>query len=138
VKTILLATAVAIMSVWVAGCGGSDDSVPSGIATPAATRTLDPNQVHIRGEVTQISAPAAGQSFGGFEIEGEVEGDTLYAHAGVRVVEATQFVRRQGSETAPARFEDIALGTRVEVKFSGNVAGTSTVIAVASEVTILE
>lgn len=137
-KTILLTTALAIMTVSVAGCGGSDVSVPSSIATPAAPQTLDPNQVHIRGEITQISAPVAGESFGGFEVEGQVDSDTLYAHAGVRVVEGTQFLRRQGSETAPAKFEDLALGARVEVKFSGNVAGTSTVIAVASEVTILE
>ena len=139
-KTIAIYSLAVILTV-ITACGGSEDSTESPSPNPSVgiqQPTADPNAVGIRGTITTVSAPVEGGSLGAIIVEGPVEADTRYSKAGVRITEVTQYFRRQGAETVPAAFEDLVVGQRVEVKFVGNVAGSSTAIGIGREIIIIE
>src|SRR5439155_19970684 len=70
--------------------------------------------------------------------EGEVEADTRYSSAWVRMKDSTIISRRRGAGTEPATMADLQPGTRVEVKFAGVVAQLDPVQATAAEITIID
>ncbi len=145
----LLLAALAPPALWLTGCG----SAPLG-----ASRSPD-----IRGTITTVTlisapAPAAGdpsrpvssadkptrpepQPAGGSApgrlllVEGVREADTTYARAAVRVTAATRLF--EGASRRPATIEALTAGQRVEVWFTGPVAESEPVQAVAEEVVII-
>jgi hypothetical protein len=128
----IAAVAALGLAVAVAACGGDDGSDPPNLsASPSGG-------IDIRGEITQYSPPQPGAAMGAADVRGEVESDTQYDRAVVRIKEDTVVQRKQGAEVVPATFADLAVGTRVEIKFTGVVAELSPVQATAGEITIIE
>ena len=129
-------TAIAF-ALAIAACGGDDGS--------GATSTQGPNLsaapsggIDIRGKITQLTTPDPGISTGAFVVEGEVEPDTKYKRAIVRMKDTTVIQRKQGEEIFPASVVDLEIGKRVEIKFTGVVAELNPTQAAAGEITILE
>jgi len=127
----LAVLAMPMLSLALIACGGDSGNDSAGNA--AATGGVD-----IRGKITELATPAAGVSTGAIVVEGEIETDSRYAKAWVRLKETTVVLRRQGTETIPATVADLQVGTRVEVKFEGVVAELDPVQASAGEVTIID
>lgn len=126
--TLLAAPALCLA---VAACGGDSDAGDSGDAAPA-TATAD-----IRGKITQLVTPGPEVPAGAL-VEGEIEPDTRYAKAWVRITETTVILRREGSENVPAGIEELQTGRRVEVRFEGVVAELDPVQASGGEIVIIE
>ena len=121
------------LAVGVAACGGDSESDPPSNVSASPNGGID-----IRGEITQLTTPVPDISMGAADIRGEIEPDTRYERAVVRIKEETVIQRKQGTETVPATVDDLDVGTRVEVKFTGVVAELNPVQATAGEITILE
>jgi hypothetical protein len=121
-----------LLTLALVACGG--DSESRSAALPLASDDV----IDIRGKITEVLTPLADISPGGLVVEGEIEADTHYAKASVRLKETTVVQRRQDSGTAPAAVADLQPGTRVEVKFAGVVAQLDPVQAAAAEITIIE
>jgi len=126
-----LAVLAMSVSLAVIACGG--DSAGDSAGSAAATGGVD-----IRGKITELATPVPGVSTGAIVVEGEIEADSRYAKAWVRLKETTVVLRRQGAETVPASAGDLQVGTRVEVMFEGVVAQLDPVQASAGEITIIE
>lgn len=129
----LAALAAPVLSLVLVGCGGDsagEDSLDT--AAPAA------GGVDIRGKITEIATPLPDVTTGALVVEGELEADTRYPKAWVRLKETTVILRRQGTETIPATMADLQVGARVEVKFEGVVAELDPVQASAGEITIID
>jgi len=120
-----------LLTLALASCGGSSESGTSG---PSSTTTI----IDIRGSITEIATPVADVSPGGLAVEGEVEADTRYAKAWVRMKDSTVILRRRGEAKIAASMADLQPGTRVEVKFGGAVALSDPVQATAAEITIID
>ena len=123
--------AAPLLTLAVIACGGDSQS---GANRPSATE----NVIDIRGSITELATPVADVSPGGMAVEGEVEADTRYAKAWVRMKDSTVISRRRGAATVPAAMADLKPGTRVEVKFAGVVAQLDPVQATAAEITIID
>jgi hypothetical protein len=133
-------TALAL-AVALAACGGDDDSTGGGNATiePSPDLRASPSGgIDIRGEITQLTTPNPGINTGAFVVTGEIEADTKYERAVVRMKDETVIQRKQGEEIFPASVVDLEIGKRVEVKFTGVVAELNPTQAAAGEITILE
>jgi hypothetical protein len=116
-----------------AACGGDEESssLPNLSASPSGG-------IDIRGEITLLSTPEPNVSTGALVVNGEVESDTRYDKAVVRMKDNTVVQRKQGEEVFPASVVDLEVGKRVEIKFVGPIAELSPVQAAAGEITILE
>ena len=123
--------AAPLLTLAVIACGGDSQS---GANRPSATE----NVIDIRGSITELATPVPDVSPGGMAVEGEVEADTRYAKAWVRMRDSTLIWRRRGAATVPAAMADLQPGTRVEVKFAGVVAQLDPVQATAAEITIID
>ena len=123
--------AAPLLTLAVIACGGDSQSGANG---PSATE----NVIDIRGSITELATPVPDVSPGGLAVEGEVEADTRYAKAWVRMKDSTVFSRRRGADIVPAAMADLQPGTRVEVKFAGVVAQLDPVQATAAEITIID
>jgi len=119
-----------------AGCGGDGGDATS--AQPQNLSAAPSGGIDIRGEITQLTTPNPGVNTGALVVEGEVEPDTKYKRAIVRMKDTTVIQRRQGEEVFPASVVDLEIGKRVEIKFTGVVAELNPVQAAAGEITILE
>ena len=86
----------------------------------------------------QLTTPNPGVNTGAFVVDGEVEADTKYKKAIVRMKDTTVIQRKQGEEIFPASVVDLEIGKRVEIKFTGVVAELNPTQAAAGEITILE
>jgi len=122
-----------LLALAVIACGGSDSDSAAGDSTAATAGGVD-----VRGEITLVATPIPDVSMGYFRVEGEIEVDTRYANAWVRMKETTVVLRQQGGETITAAATDLAPGQRVEVKFDGVVAELDPVQAAAAEIVILD
>jgi len=126
-------------------CGGSDDAI---VEDGAGVGRGSPTPVHlegrkpygVRGEIKRITAPVAGNegSQGSLYVEGPIEDDTEFAMANILLSATTQYLRRRGIKDIPATFQDLAIGTRIEVKFRDKAIGGTTAIAVAAVIIILQ
>jgi hypothetical protein len=123
--------AAPLLTLAVIACGGDSQS---GANRPSATE----NVIDIRGSITELATPVPDVSPGGMAVEGEVEADTRYSKAWVRMRDSTVIWRRRGAATVPAAMADLQPGTRVEVKFAGVVAQLDPVQATAAEITIID
>jgi hypothetical protein len=131
---LLAALAVGVLILAVAACGGDSsesDALPNLSASPSGG-------IDIRGEVTLLTTPQPNVSTGALVVTGEVESDTRYRKAVVRMKEDTVIQRKQGEEVLPASVVDLEVGKRVEIKFVGPIAELDPVQAAAAEITILD
>lgn len=95
----------------------------------AGPPTEDPS---IRGVVSTVDLNAGGT--GSILVEGALEDDTSYDRASVGITSSTRVFADDGTR---AQAGDIAVGSRVEVWFTGPVAESYPVQATASDVRIL-
>lgn len=106
-----------------AGCRTSETEAPS------------PAGPDIRGTITSIvPAGEAGMGLGTVRIEGGRQADTRQDKAVVTVTSATRIRQERGGELA---FQDLALGDRVEARFTGPVRESYPVQADAAEIVLL-
>ena len=96
-----------------------------------------PRGIDIRGTVTDVrpSATPEGEHLATVLVEGKKEADTQYDKASVRITRATRL--RLESSNRPVALEDLAVGTVVEMRFTGPVAESYPVQATAEEVAVL-
>lgn len=106
-----------------------------GLGLTACAPTPPSESPSIRGEVTsaELDADAEGDA-GSILVEGEIEEDTSFDKASVRITQDTQVFAEDGTLAAAG---DISVGQRVEVWFTGPVAESYPVQATASDVRIL-
>lgn len=110
------------------GCG------PSG-ATPATG-------ADIRGTITNLHQADAQSREGGIVgsvlIEGVIEEDTQFDRASVTITDKTRIFEQKGEERRAVTFESLAIGQRVEARFTGPVLESYPVQVRASEIVILK
>jgi hypothetical protein len=121
-----------LVPLTIIACGGKSENGPIN-STVSVGANID-----IRGEVTLLQTPAPDITLGALRVEGEVQPDTTYERAIIRLKENTVYLRKEGAGTVPATPADLRLGGHVEVKFVGVVAELDPVQASAGEVTILD
>lgn len=101
-----------------------------------------PEKADIRGLITRVSAAnkEAQQKgiLGSILVEGNKELTTQYDKASVRVTDKTKITMRFGPEKKVWGFEDLKKGRKVQVIFTGPVAESYPVQAVAKEIVVLE
>ncbi len=102
---------------------------------------LDDSGVDIRGQITSVTVSESkgsnAESLGVVLIEGELQDDTEFDKALVRITDSTTILRRVGSETKSSSFESLAEGQLVEAKFIGPVLESYPVQTEAATVVIL-
>lgn len=122
----------------VAACGGDDDG-GAALGTQRQDLSASPSGgIDIRGEITDLTTPLPGVNTGALVVDGEIEPDTRYKRAVVRMKDTTVIQRKQGEEIFPASIVDLEVGKRVEIKFTGVVAELNPTQAAAGEITILD
>ena len=137
-RRIAAVTAIAL-AVVVAACGGDDDGGGAAAGTQQPNLSASPSGgIDIRGKITDLTTPTPGVNTGALVVDGQVEEDTKYERAVVRMKDTTVIQRKQGEEIFPASVVDLEVGKRVEIKFTGVVAELNPTQAAAGEITILE
>ena len=93
----------------------------------------------IRGSITNRNA-AGGQGglVGSVLVEGNIEGDTQFDKASIAITSETHIFEQVEQERRPATFEALQVGQKVEAWFTGPVAESYPVQAVASDIVILK
>ena len=119
------ALAALALALLIAACGGDDAA------------DIDRTNPSIRGVVTEKNAGAS-DNLGTILVKGEIEQDTDYDYASVRLTTDTAIFRSEGGELAAAAFDDITIGSRVEAWFEGPVAESYPVQATAGQIIVLE
>jgi hypothetical protein len=115
-----------------AACGDDDEAGvdDDDTASPSPTTHAGPD---IRGEITQ-RLDGNGETIGTILIEGEVQPDTEYDKASVRIDAETELTTPSG---ATLTWDDLVLGATVEATFEGPVAESYPVQAYASKIVVL-
>jgi beta-N-acetylhexosaminidase len=105
----------------------------------APTETTPKTSPAIRGSITNRNA-AGGQGglVGSVLVEGNIEGDTQFDKASIAITSETQIFEQVEQERRPATFEALQVGQKVEAWFTGPVAESYPVQAVASDIVILK
>lgn len=121
---------VVLALAFLAGCGGGDGGSPVS------------GKADVRGYVSStwgISAdPAPHGVLGSIEVTGELEPDTTVDRASVTVTKKTRIILEAGGGRSQGGFDDLSVGQRVEVVFTGPVMESYPVQATAGEITVLE
>ena len=99
------------------------------------TPELSQKSPHIRGIIQDIFTQ--NEKVRGFDVEGKKEKDTTYDRAGVGITDNTHIFIKQGNKYIKATVSDLQVGQTVEVLFTGPVATSYPVQAVASEIVIV-
>jgi beta-N-acetylhexosaminidase len=106
---------------------------------PAAAQD---SKADIRGMVTNVSAANEEAkkkgTLGSILVEGAKEKDTTFDKASIRVTDKTKIEKLVGKERKPAKFDDLKKGAKVQALFTGPVAESYPVQAMAKEILILE
>ena len=129
----LLITAVAAALLLAGACGdddeaGGDDDDDAATPTPTAHQGPD-----IRGQITQ-RLDGNGPTIGTILIEGEIQPDTEYDKASVRIDAETEITTPTG---ATITWDDLVLDATVEATFEGPVAESYPVQAYASHIVVI-
>ena len=102
----------------------------------APASSPSPAPVDIRGEITQFHRSNYGEPpLGTIRVEGSRSEDTRYERASIRVTRETQIVRAGEDKRIP--FNQLGVGSLVEVTFTGPVAESDPVQAVAERIVLL-
>jgi len=127
-RTIITVGLSLVLLVLLVGCGPTDG--------------VEGREADIRGTITDLSSPGSEGIregvVGAVLIEGEVEEDTTFDKAFVTITEETGIYRQEGGRLREASFADLAIGQRVQARFTGPVAESYPVQATADEIVILE
>jgi len=122
----LFVLAVIVALLGIVGCG------------PRDTGGTEEETVDIRGTIVDLSpAEEGGEAHGFFLVEGQIEEDTEYDRAAVTVTAETRIFTEESGERREATFDDLHVGQRVEVTFTGPVAESYPVQATAGRILIL-
>lgn len=115
-----------LLAALVAGCGSGSDNKTAARAD-------------IRGLITSVNrAAGGGKSLGSILVEGAVEKDTTFDKAAVTVTPDTRIYVSRGGELEDAAFESLKIGQKAQATFTGPVAESYPVQAVASRIEILD
>ncbi len=130
--------------------GGANYSAPPVTIRLTGNRTDadSPTDIGVRGKITRVQPLEDGAApngvLGTLLIEGVKAPDTSVDKAVVSVTPATRLLLRRSEDTGaadkprtPLRFMDLAVGQRVEVRFTGPVRKSYPVQATAAEVIVL-
>lgn len=93
--------------------------------------------VDAHGLITSIR-PGSAPGSGTVRVEGPPRPEVRYNKADVAILASTQIIARTGAGDRPARFADLELGDRIEVKFDSAVSKSWPVRAVALDIFILQ
>lgn len=93
--------------------------------------------VDSRGLITSIR-PGSAPGSGTVRVEGPPRPEVRYNKADVAILASTQIIARTGAGDRPAKFADLELGDRIEVKFDSAVSKSWPVRAVALDIFILQ
>jgi len=94
----------------------------------------------IRGQIAKLTPTKdAKVLLGTLLVEGDIEkGITGYDKAWVKITPKTKIEKLVGKDRKPATFDDLKVGARVQVNFTGPVAESYPVQASAGDILILE
>lgn len=109
-------------AVFVAACGDDAEELPE-----------NPD---IRGSITTLT-PGSGDVIASLLIEGDIEPDTSYDKASVRIDDDTRIYRSEAGQLAEVTAGDLAEGQEVEAWFVGPVAESYPVQARAGKIVII-
>ncbi len=98
---------------------------------------LEQPRIDIRGNITTIQQVAAPDSLAIVLIEGVIEPDTQFDRAAVRITDQTRIVEQVGTEWRTTTAAALNAGQRVQARFTGPVAESYPVQAMAAEIMIL-
>jgi beta-N-acetylhexosaminidase len=105
-------------------------------------RATDATEADIKGTITQIQRKDVQRRekgvIGSILIEGVMEEDTKFDRAFTRITDKTRIFEQRGGDRRPATFDALAIGQRVEARFTGPVMQSHPVQAEALEIVILE
>lgn len=102
-------------------------------------KKVEPPKADVRGQVTKVTPSRAKGVVGSILVEGSKEKDTQHDKASVRLTSTTKFYKwSSNGKKVEAKFGDVTEGSKVQCVFTGPVAESYPVQAVASEVIILE
>jgi beta-N-acetylhexosaminidase len=105
----------------------------------AATGTALQTNPAIRGSITSRNASnGQGGLVGSILVEGNLENDTQFDKASIAITSETQIFEQVEQQRQPATFEALQIGQTVEAWFTGPVAESYPVQAVASDIVILK
>jgi hypothetical protein len=90
-----------------------------------------------RGLITSIR-PGSAPGTGTVRVEGPPRPEVRHAKADVAILASTQIIARTGMGDRPAKFADLELGDRIEVRFDSAASKSWPVRAVALDIIILE
>lgn len=131
-KRPLYVTYVLLIALLLTGCGGGGAA-----ETPTApTPRLASENPSLRGSVIELFTNEG--QITGFYAEGELEPDTSFDKARIRITDATKIYTQQGETYTPAGKEALVVGANVEVLFEGPVQESYPVGATAGEIVILQ
>jgi hypothetical protein len=119
------------------GCGGKTDanSLPTVTPTQASALGEHTKTPHIRGTILDIFTQEG--SISGIYIEGIVESDTTVDKARVGITEATRIYLQTASGYEVATPEQLTVGLKVEVLFTGTILESYPPQAKAGEILII-
>ena len=119
------------------GCGGTSDANSTPTLTPTQASALGEHtkNPHIRGIIIRISAPEG--HIRGFSVEGVMETDTEYDKASVGITETTRIYMRTDTGYEVSAFDQLAVGVKVEVLFTGIIMESYPVQGRADEIMII-
>ncbi len=129
---ILLLTAILCI-----GCELTTDSNDLPTVTPTQASALGEHTTnpHIRGTIVDVFTPEG--SISGMYIEGIVESDTTVDKARVGITEATRIYLQTASGYEVATPEQLTVGLKVEVLFTGTILESYPPQAKAGEILII-
>jgi hypothetical protein len=107
------------------------------LLTACGTPAPEPVDADVRGVVTSLARGGRSGAVGTLRIEGGKQADTRYDKAVVTLTPATRVYQREPWGRGRVPFESLRLGDKVEVRFTGPVAGSHPVQATAGEILIL-
>lgn len=131
-RRLILLVGVLAATFFLAACGDDDEGT-----APTPTPSTADEGPHIRGEIT-TKTDGVGETLGVILIEGQVEPDTVYDKASVRIDGETEIVELVNGEEIERDWDYLAVGDTVEATFEGPVAESYPVQAYASRIVILE
>jgi len=119
------------------GCGGTSDADSTPTVTPTQASALGEHtkNPHIRGTILDISTLEG--RVHGFVVDGVVEADTDYDKAFVGVTETTRVYLQTDTGYDVANPNQLTVGMKVEVLFTGIIMESYPVQAEADEILII-
>jgi hypothetical protein len=126
-----------LIGILCTGCGGISDanSTPTITQMQASALGEHTRNPHIRGTITKISTSEGHIS--GFSVEGVIESDTEYDKASVGITETTRIYMRTDTGYEVSAFDQLAVGVKVEVLFTGIIMERYPVQGRADEIMII-